>query len=110
MANTFKNRVSKDVGTSVVEVYTVPSAATAIINAIYVANVHTEAIQVDVSILDTSAATEVYLVKSAQVEVGGSLIPTGNGQKPVLETGDKIKVVSNAATSADVYVSLLEIT
>ena len=57
----------------------------------------------------TSSATDYYLVKGAVVPVGGSLVPVGGDQKLVLEAADVLKVVSSAASSADVICSLLEI-
>lgn len=57
----------------------------------------------------TSGGTDYYLVKGATVPVGGSLVPIGGDQKLVLEAADVLKVISSAASSADVIASLLEI-
>jgi hypothetical protein len=57
----------------------------------------------------TSSAVNYYLVKGATVPVGGSLVPIGGDQKLCLEAADVLKVVSSAASSADVICSLLEI-
>lgn len=72
-----------------------------------IANVTSSNITVDVYV--TSSATDYYLVKGALVPVGGSLVPVGGDQKVVLEAADVIKVVSSAASSADVVMSILEI-
>jgi hypothetical protein len=108
MANTFKNQFSKDVGTSASTIYTAPSATQTTIIGMTIGNVTASPITVDVYV--TSSATDYYIVKGATVPVGGSLVPIGGEQKLVLEAADALKVLSSAASSADVIVSLLEIT
>lgn len=107
MANTFKTKFSKNVGTSAATVYTGPSATATTIIGMTVANTTASTITVDVYI--TSSAVDYYLVKGASVPVGGSLVPVGGDQKVVIETGAVVKVVSSAASSADVVMSILEI-
>jgi hypothetical protein len=108
MANTFKNSFSKDVGTSAATVYTCPSATQTTLIGLSVANTTTSPITCDAYI--TSSAVNYYLVKTATVPVGGSLVIVGGDQKVVLEPADDLKVVTSAASSADVVVSYLEIT
>jgi hypothetical protein len=108
MANTFKNSVAKNVGTSPVTVYTCPSATQTTMIGISVANTSTSPITTDVYI--TSSAVDYYLVKTATVPVGGALVVAGGDQKVVLEVGDALKVVMSAASSADCFASYLEIT
>lgn len=106
MANTFKNYVNQNVGTSAATVVTASTATTVI--GMTIANVSASPITVDVYV--TISATNYYLVKAAVIPVGGALVPIGGDQKLVLENGDALKVVSSAATSADVICSVLEIT
>ena len=108
MANTFKNSFSKNVGTSPVTVYTAPSSTQTTLIGFSVANVTTSPITCDAYI--TSSATDYYLIKSGVVPVGGSLVIVGGDQKVVLEAADALKIVTSAATSADVVISYLEIT
>jgi hypothetical protein len=108
MANTFKNQFNKSVGTSAATVYTCPSATATTIIGLTVGNITSSPITCDVYV--TSSAVDYYLVKGATVPVGGSLVPVGGEQKLVLEATDVLKVVSSAASSADVIASLLEIT
>lgn len=105
MANTFKNYPSAAVGTSAVTLVTASTATTVI--GMTISNVTTSTITVDVYC--TIGGSDYYLVKSAVVPVGGSLVPIGGDQKLVLETGDALKVVSSASASADVIVSVLEL-
>lgn len=106
MANTFKNYVAADVGTSASTLITASTATTVI--GMTVSNTTASPITVDVYV--TISASDYYIVKGATVPTGGALVPVGGDQKVVLETGDALKVISSAATSADVIVSVLEIT
>lgn len=108
MANTFKNSFSKSVGTSAATVYTAPSATQTTLIGLSVANTTTSPITCDAYI--TSSAVDYFLIKTGVVPVGGSLIIVGGDQKVVLEAADALKVVTSAASSADVVCSLLEIT
>lgn len=107
MANTFKNYFSKDVGTSAASVYTGPAATATTVIGMTIANTSAANINVDVYI--TSGAVNYYIIKGALVPIGGALVPIGGDQKVVIETGDVLKVVSSAAASADVTMSVLEI-
>jgi hypothetical protein len=107
MPNTFKNFHSKNVGTSATTVYTGPSATQSTVIGMTVANVSNANINVDVYL--TVGGVDYFLVKGALVPVGGALVPIGGDQKVVVEATDAVKVVSTAATSADVNLSVLEI-
>ena len=105
MANVFKNYTSAAVGTSAATIVTASTATTVI--GMTVANVSASPITVDVYI--TVSGNDFYLVKDATVPTGGALVPIGGDQKLVLENEDALKVVSSAASSADVIASVLEI-
>ena len=49
------------------------------------------------------------MVKKAVIEPGNALVPIGGDQKLVLEAGDYIAFSTSDASSADVIMSLLEI-
>ena len=109
MANTFKNRTLRAVGTSPVDVGAVVSASTqTTLIGMTVANITSGVIAVTVTLGDGSNTTNI--VKTAPIPTGGSLVVLGGDQKVVLMTGDKITVTSDTASSADVIMSFLEIT
>ena len=109
MANTFKNRTLRAVGTSPVDVGAVVAASTqTTLIGMTLANITSGVISVTVTLNDGSNTTNI--VKDAPIPTGGSLIVVGGDQKIVLMTGDKISVLSNTASSADVIMSFLEIT
>ena len=109
MANTFKNRTLRAVGTSPVDVGAVVAASTqTTLIGMTLANITSGVISVTVTLNDGSNTTNI--VKDAPIPTGGSLIVVGGDQKIVLMTGDKVIVTSNTASSADVIMSFLEIT
>ncbi len=108
MANTFKSNLSKNVGTSPATIYTCPSATQTTLIGLSVANTSASPITADVYI--TRSAVNYYLVETAVVPVGGSLVVVGGEQKVVLQSSDVLAVVTSAASSADVVASYLEIT
>lgn len=110
MANTFARKLSQSVGTSPTAVggYTVGAATQVTVIGMSVANTTASPVTVDIQLND--GGTDTYLVKSAPVPVGSSLVLFGGDQKLVMVTGDSVKVSSSAAASVDVVLSILEIT
>jgi hypothetical protein len=109
MANSFKRKLSANIGTSYSDVgsYVVPASNVATIIGLSLANTANTGITVDVTV---NATTQFFVVKSAPIPVGGSLVTVGGDQKIVLEAGDSILVKSDTATSVDVVLSILETT
>jgi len=66
-------------------------------------------ITVDVQ-LENADGDNVYIVKSAIVPVGSSLVACGGDQKIVMNSSDVLKVTASQASAADVAMSILEIT
>ena len=109
MANTFKNRTLRAVGTSPVDVGAVVAASTqTTLIGMTMANITSGVINVTATLNDGTNTT--HIVKDAPIPTGGSLILLGGDQKVVLMTGDKVIVTSNTASSVDVIMSFLEIT
>ena len=110
MANTFKRKLSRSIGTSLTAVgsYTVPSATQTTVIGLVVANTSSSQVLIDATVND--ASNDTYLIKQAPVPSGGAIVIVGGDQKVVLEVGDSIKVKSDTATSVDVVMSILEIT
>jgi hypothetical protein len=109
MANAFKNRTLRAVGTSPVDVGAVVASSTeTTLIGMTLANVTSGVISVTATLHDGTNTT--HIVKDAPIPTGGSLILLGGDQKVVLMTGDKIIITSNTASSVDVIMSFLEIT
>lgn len=110
MANSFKRKLSRSIGTSLTAVgsYTVGAATEVTVIGLAVSNKTASQVLVDATLND--GANDTYLIKEAPVPSGGSIVIIGGDQKVVLEVGDSIKVKSTAASSVDVVMSILEIT
>lgn len=108
MANTFTSYMNKDVGTSAATVVTVGASTQTTIIGLSFANTTTSPITASAYI--TRSAVDYYLIENATVPVGSSLVVVGGDQKTVMITGDVLKVVTSAASSADVVTSVLNIT
>jgi predicted HAD superfamily phosphohydrolase len=108
MANTFTSYVNQNVGTSAATVVTVGGGTQTTVIGMSCANTTTSPVTVSAYI--TRSATDYYLIKSATVPVGSSLVIVGGDQKVVLVASDALKVVSSAASSLDVVTSVLNIT
>ena len=124
MANTFRNKTSKEVGTSFFQVgansagasqsgaYAVPSSTKTTVIGLSVSNVTTSSVDVDVALSATMANTtiDISLGTTIPVPAGSTVVLIGGDQKLVMETGELVKIKSSAASSVDVIMSILEIT
>jgi len=110
MANSFKRKLSRSIGTSLTAVgsYTVGASTEVTIIGLDIANRTASQVLVDVTLNDGS--NDTYLIYQAPIPSGGSLALIGGDQKVVLETNDSIKVKSDTASSVDAVMSILEIT
>ena len=108
MANAFKLVTATAVGTSAATIHTGASSTETTIIGLTIANIVTSQIEVDVQI-ENNDGDNIYLIKSAPVPVGSTLVVVGGEQKVVLNASDVLKVTSNTISSADVALSILEI-
>ena len=73
---------------------------------IALANTTSSEIKVDVYVNDGS--NDYYLIKNAPIQTGGTLQIIDGGAKYVIQSADVLKVVSNTASSCDVWVSAVD--
>ena len=104
MAQNFRRYTSNDVGTSAATIFTADSYDTVV--GISLANVTASAVNVSVYIND--GANDIYLVKDAPIPQGSQLQVIDGGAKYVVASGDALKVVSDTASSVDVWVSTVD--
>ena len=104
MAQDFERDKQRNVGTSAVTLRTANSDDAIV--GINVANVTTSQITVDVFINDQS--NDFDIVKNAPIPAGSALQVLDGGAKIVLQNNDVLKVKSNTASSADVWVSAVD--
>lgn len=104
MAQDFERNTSNAVGTSAATLRTANSDDAIV--GIMIANVATSQINVEVYINDGS--NDIHLVKDAPIPVGSSLQVLDGGAKIVMQSGDVLYVKSDTASSADVWVSVVD--
>lgn len=108
MANNFTSYLNKNVGTSAATVLTVGANTQTTVIGLSCANTVSSPVAVDVYI--TRSGVDYYLIKTATVPVGGTLVVVGGDQKVVLTPSDVLKVYSSLTNSVDVVTSVLNIT
>ena len=104
MAQNFRRYTSNAVGTSAATLFTADSFDTVV--GISVSNITLNTIFVDVYINDS--VNDIYLVKDAPIPAGSTLQVLDGGAKFVVQSGDALKVVSDTASSADIWVSTVD--
>jgi len=104
MAQDFERDIARNVGTGAVTMRTADSDDALI--GINIANVTTSQILMDVFINDGS--NDYYIIKDAPIPVGSTLQVLDGGAKVVMQASDVLKVQSDTASSADVWVSVVD--
>ena len=108
MANTFKNYFLKNATIGANNAYATPAATQTTIIGMTIGNTSASPISANVTVV--SGGVTYFMVQNATISNGGALVPIGGDQKLVLEFGDYIQVQTSASNSADVILSVLEIT
>ena len=104
MAQNFRRHVFNNVGTSPETIFTADSNDTIV--GISVANVASATINVSVYI--TSGGNDIHLIKDTPIVQGSALQIIDGGARFVLQNTDALKVISDTASSADVWVSAVD--
>lgn len=107
MANTFKN-AKKVLTDTLADIYEVPSATTAIVIGLHVANMGTDNHSLDLVWTDDSDSdTATVLAEAIVIPENAAFAPLVG--KLVLEAGDKIRGNADTSSKLEVTVSVLEI-
>ena len=104
MAQDFERNIARNVGTSASTIFTANSDDAVV--GINVSN--TTSSQIKISVFVTVSSADYYLVKDAPVPASSALQILDGGAKFVLQSGDALKVQSDTATSADVWLSRVD--
>ena len=107
MAQNFRRYKESAIGTAATDI---PNGANFdsydTIVGISLANILTTTINVDVYI--ANGGTNYYLVKTAPIPSGGALQVLDGGAKVVVESGDRLYIKSDTASSVDAWVSAVD--
>lgn len=109
----FKRTLTRGISSALTDAHIFIGPTSDVVIGLRITNITAAPIKVAACI--TNGANDTYLVGGPTVATMGADVPVGasivviNGDidKVVLETGDKIRVASSAASSADVVVSAL---
>jgi hypothetical protein len=104
MAQNFRRYTSNNVGASAATILTANSYDTIV--GIYVANVTSSSVLASVYIND--GTNDIYLIKDAPIPAGSALQVLDGGSKVIVQSGDVLKVISDTASSLDVWVSAVD--
>ena len=104
MAQNFRRYTSNDIGTAAATLFTADSYDTVV--GISVANITASAVTASVYIND--GTDDIYLIKDAPIPSGSALQVLDGGAKFVVQSGDALKVISDTASSLDVWVSTVD--
>jgi len=107
MANNFKNYFLKNATTTAANAYVGLAATQATIIGMTIGNTTASPITCNVTVV--SSGTTYFMLQNAVISNGGALVPIGGDQKLVMEAGDFMQVQTSTVNSADVIVSVLEI-
>lgn len=107
MANTFRNKVIKSVGTEPVEILSVGAAERATIVGLSLTNLITSFVYVDIIVKDDTSVDGFYLRQNL-LPSQTSLRAVTNGEKLILAPNNSIKIQSTADDSVDVILSYVE--
>jgi hypothetical protein len=107
MAQNFRRYIERNIGTSAVDI---PDGSDFnsydTIVGINIAN--TTASAVNASAYIANGGSNYYLIKDAPIPSGSSLQVLDGGAKFVVQSGDRLYIQSNTATSLDVIVSVVD--
>ena len=108
MANTFKSTANVNIEVTSNTGYTCPSATQTTLIGMTLSNKSAGTVTANVFL--RRSGTDFSIISNAPILTGSSLVPIGGDQKVVLEATDYLRVQTSAADSADVILSVLEIT
>jgi hypothetical protein len=108
MSTTPDSKGASDIGTSPVDVYTVPATpAKSTVVGWIISNKKANQITVSAYWVDASTATTYTIVEDAPIPAGGSIVPV-DSNKLNLQYDDKLQVVASEANACDSIVSYLQ--
>ena len=106
MANVYKNSGFNLSTTNLTTIYTVPTDRTSIIKSIQINNDDASAIQVEISVTDTSASATYKIYHK---DLAADTTDNGVVSPLILESGDILKIQAATANKIEGMVSYLEI-
>ena len=108
MANTYKSSAAQINASGITTLYTAPASTTTLVKNLYIANVTSSAINVDVLMSKSGSTLNYFLIESGSIPVQTSFQPISD--PIVLQTGDSLKISATITSGSNTIMSYLEIT
>ena len=108
MANTYKLNANELNASGSTTIYTAPSSTTTLVKSLYIANVTSSGVSIDVILNKSGSATNYYLISGSTVPYQTSFQPISD--TIVLQAGDSLKINTPFRSGSDTLLSYMEIT
>jgi len=108
MPNTYKLTATEINATGSTILYTTPAATTTIVKSLYLTNMTTSSIGLDVVVQKSGSAVNYFLIPSASIPIQTTFQPISDTL--VLQNGDSIRIGNSVVSSSDALLSYMEIT
>jgi hypothetical protein len=108
MANTYKLNANELNASGSTTIYTAPAGTTTLVKSLYIANVSSSGVAIDVILNKSGSATNYYLISGATVPYQTSFQPISD--TIVLQAGDSLKINTPFQSGSDSLLSYMEIT
>jgi hypothetical protein len=108
MANTYKLNANEILASGSTTIYTTPVGTTTLIKSLYISNVSSSGVIIDIVINKSGSVNNYFLIS-------GSVVPYQTAFQPisdtlVLQTGDSLKINTPFQSGSDTLLSYMEIT
>mgnify|MGYP007047147097 CR=1 FL=1 len=107
MANNFRNKIIKNIGTQPVEILSVTSTERATVVGLSLTNLVSSFVYVDILVRDDTSVEGFYL-KDTLLPANSSLRSVTNGEKLILAPENVLSIRSSLDDSVDVILSYVE--
>ena len=108
MANTYKLNANELNASGSTTIYTAPAGTTTLVKSLYIANVTSSGVFIDVILSKSGSATNYYLISGSTIPIQTSFQPISD--TIVLQTGDSLKINTPFRSGSSTLLSYMEIT
>jgi hypothetical protein len=108
MPNTYKINANEILASGSTTIYTAPLSTTTLVKSLYIANVTSSGVAIDVILSKSGSATNYYLISGSTVPYQSSFQPISDTL--VLQAGDSLKINTPFRSGSDTLLSYMEIT
>lgn len=108
MANTYKLNANQLNASGSTTIYTAPAGTTTLVKSLYIANISSSGVAIDVILSKSGSATNYHLISGSTIPIQTSFQPISD--TIVLQTGDSLKINTPFRSGSSTLLSYMEIT